>query len=72
MWNIEEMLHGLGQLSWERVDVSFHNSKQRYVAHNTIQVSLIIGVLLTHWCVFKQHLYRMVLACVGEDILVTF
>uniref|UniRef100_A0A1J3D723 Putative lipase ROG1 n=1 Tax=Noccaea caerulescens TaxID=107243 RepID=A0A1J3D723_NOCCA len=34
----EEMLHGLGQLSWERVDVSFHNSKQRYVAHNTIQV----------------------------------
>ena len=56
VWNIEEMLHGLGQLSWERVDVSFHNSKQRYVAHNTIQVSLIIGVLLTQWCVFLNSI----------------
>lgn len=37
------MIHGLSQLSWERVDVSFHNSKQRYVAHSTIQASLIIG-----------------------------
>ncbi|EOA15538.1 hypothetical protein CARUB_v10004970mg [Capsella rubella] len=36
----EEMIHGLSQLSWERVDVSFHNSKQRYVAHSTIQVNL--------------------------------
>ncbi|CAN8273890.1 unnamed protein product [Cochlearia groenlandica] len=36
----EKMIHGLGQLSWERVDVSFHNSKQRYVAHNTIQASV--------------------------------
>jgi len=36
------MIHGLSQLSWERVDVSFHNSKQRYVAHSTIQASLMI------------------------------
>ncbi|KAI3496164.1 hypothetical protein L1887_38517 [Cichorium endivia] len=34
----EEMLRGLTQVPWERVDVSFHKSTQRYVAHNTIQV----------------------------------
>ncbi|KAI3513943.1 hypothetical protein L1887_12186 [Cichorium endivia] len=34
----EEMIRGLTQKSWERVDVSFHNSTQRYVAHSTIQV----------------------------------
>ncbi|KAL6588133.1 hypothetical protein OROMI_001111 [Orobanche minor] len=34
----EEMIRGLTQVSWERVDVSFHKSSQRYVAHNTIQV----------------------------------
>ncbi|XP_075514559.1 putative lipase YDR444W [Primulina tabacum] len=34
----EEMIRGLNQVSWERIDVSFHNSRQRYVAHNTIQV----------------------------------
>ncbi|KAL6555824.1 hypothetical protein OROHE_007098 [Orobanche hederae] len=34
----KEMIRGLTQVSWERVDVSFHKSRQRYVAHNTIQV----------------------------------
>eukprot|EP00262_Sarcandra_glabra_P010402 TRINITY_DN25680_c0_g1_i1.p1 TRINITY_DN25680_c0_g1~~TRINITY_DN25680_c0_g1_i1.p1 ORF type:complete len:403 (+),score=57.96 TRINITY_DN25680_c0_g1_i1:143-1351(+) len=34
----EEMIRGLTQVSWERVDVSFHKSKQRYIAHSTIQV----------------------------------
>ncbi|XP_017620578.1 uncharacterized protein LOC108464816 isoform X1 [Gossypium arboreum] len=34
----EVMIQGLNQVSWERVDVSFQKSKQRYVAHNTIQV----------------------------------
>ncbi|WJZ98885.1 hypothetical protein VitviT2T_017378 [Vitis vinifera] len=34
----EEMIQGLTQVPWERVDVSFHKSRQRYVAHNTIQV----------------------------------
>ncbi|XP_072979673.1 putative lipase ROG1 isoform X2 [Typha angustifolia] len=34
----EEMIRGLTQVSWERVDVSFQKSKQRYVAHNTIQM----------------------------------
>ncbi|KAL8041021.1 hypothetical protein ABFX02_10G138000 [Erythranthe guttata] len=34
----EEMIRGLNQVCWERVDVSFHKSRQRYVAHNTIQV----------------------------------
>lgn len=34
----EEMIRGLSQVSWERVDVSFQKSRQRYVAHNTIHV----------------------------------
>ncbi|KAL9242255.1 hypothetical protein vseg_016274 [Gypsophila vaccaria] len=34
----EEMIIGLNQVPWERVDVSFHQSRQRYIAHNTIQV----------------------------------
>ncbi|XP_041019233.1 putative lipase ROG1 isoform X2 [Juglans microcarpa x Juglans regia] len=34
----EEMLRGLTKVSWERVDVSFRGSKQRYLAHSTIQV----------------------------------
>ncbi|KAF5749443.1 Alpha/beta-Hydrolases superfamily protein isoform 1 [Tripterygium wilfordii] len=34
----EEMIRGLTQVPWERVDVSFHKSRQRYVAHTTIQV----------------------------------
>lgn len=34
----EEMIEGLTKVPWERIDVSFHESRQRYVAHNTIQV----------------------------------
>ncbi|KAM6552822.1 hypothetical protein CsatB_013584 [Cannabis sativa] len=34
----EEMIRGLTQVSWERVDVSFQKSRQRFIAHNTIQV----------------------------------
>ncbi|KAL3331782.1 hypothetical protein AABB24_032413 [Solanum stoloniferum] len=34
----EEMIEGLTQVPWERIDVSFHESRQRYVAHNTILV----------------------------------
>ncbi|KAJ9141195.1 hypothetical protein P3X46_031763 [Hevea brasiliensis] len=34
----EEMIKGLTQVPWERVDVSFHKSRQRYIAHSTIQV----------------------------------
>ncbi|XP_010323235.1 putative lipase ROG1 isoform X1 [Solanum lycopersicum] len=36
--HVEEMIEGLTQVPWERIDVSFHESRQRYVAHNTIQV----------------------------------
>ncbi|GLU10363.1 hypothetical protein SLE2022_271750 [Rubroshorea leprosula] len=35
----EEMIQGLTQVPWERVDVSFQKSRQRYVAHTTIQVT---------------------------------
>ncbi|XP_068652556.1 putative lipase ROG1 isoform X2 [Aristolochia californica] len=34
----EEMIRGLNQVQWERVDVSFLKSRQRYIAHSTIQV----------------------------------
>ncbi|KAL4604445.1 hypothetical protein ACB092_10G194700 [Castanea dentata] len=35
----EEMLRGLTKTSWERIDVNFSGTKQRYLAHNTIQVN---------------------------------
>ncbi|KAL8225451.1 hypothetical protein R6Q57_018008 [Mikania cordata] len=35
----EAMIQGLTKISWERIDVSFKGSKQRYFAHNTIQVN---------------------------------
>ncbi|KAJ8750977.1 hypothetical protein K2173_016158 [Erythroxylum novogranatense] len=34
----EEMIKGLTQVPWERIDVSFQQSTQRYIAHSTIQV----------------------------------
>ncbi|CAK9329809.1 unnamed protein product [Citrullus colocynthis] len=34
----EEMIRGLNQVPWTRVDVSFQKSRQRYIAHSTIQV----------------------------------
>lgn len=35
----EAMIRGLNKIDWERIDVSFKGSKQRYFAHNTIQVN---------------------------------
>ncbi|ONK80433.1 uncharacterized protein A4U43_C01F17670 [Asparagus officinalis] len=34
----EELVTGLSRVSWEKVDVSFQSSIQRFVAHNAIQV----------------------------------
>ncbi|XP_074354552.1 uncharacterized protein LOC141693370 isoform X1 [Apium graveolens] len=34
----ETMIKGLNKVSWERVDVSFKGSRQRLLAHSTIQV----------------------------------
>lgn len=34
----EEMIKGLSIVSWEKVDVSFHSSRQRFAAHSVIQV----------------------------------
>ncbi|KAM5565611.1 putative lipase ROG1 [Rosa sericea] len=34
----EEMIRGLNKVSWERIDVSFSGSRQKYLAHSTIQV----------------------------------
>ncbi|KAL4564263.1 hypothetical protein LXL04_028321 [Taraxacum kok-saghyz] len=45
----EEMLRGLTQVAWERVDVSFHKSTQRYIAHSTIQASEELLVKF-RWC----------------------
>lgn len=35
------MIRGLTQVPWERVDVSFQKSRQRYIAHSTIQVKFL-------------------------------
>ncbi|KAL6012810.1 hypothetical protein ACLOJK_003299 [Asimina triloba] len=35
------MIKGLNKVCWERVDVSFHKSKQRYLAHSNIQASIM-------------------------------
>ncbi|CAH9117742.1 unnamed protein product [Cuscuta epithymum] len=34
----EELVTFLSRVSWEKVDVSFHNSKIKYAAHSIIQV----------------------------------
>ncbi|KAI5394681.1 hypothetical protein KIW84_061349 [Lathyrus oleraceus] len=34
----EELVTGLSCVSWEKVDVSFHSSRQRFAAHSVIQV----------------------------------
>ncbi|KAK2446302.1 alpha/beta-Hydrolases superfamily protein [Trifolium repens] len=34
----EEMIRGLTTVSWDRIDVSFSGSRQKYLAHNAIQV----------------------------------
>ncbi|KAK9946591.1 hypothetical protein M0R45_012047 [Rubus argutus] len=34
----EEMIRGLTKVSWERIDVNFSGSRQKYLAHSTIQV----------------------------------
>ncbi|XP_024516559.1 putative lipase YDL109C isoform X1 [Selaginella moellendorffii] len=34
----EEMIRGLTKIKWERVDVNFHGTLQRFFAHSTIQV----------------------------------
>ncbi|CAN1241842.1 Putative lipase ROG1 [Linum perenne] len=34
----EELVAGLTRVSWEKVDVSFHSSRQRFAAHSVIQV----------------------------------
>ncbi|KAF8412938.1 hypothetical protein HHK36_000910 [Tetracentron sinense] len=42
----EELVTGLTCLSWEKVDVSFHSSRQRFAAHSVIQVSLSLSLSL--------------------------
>lgn len=34
----EEMVKALSRVSWEKIDVSFHSSRQRMAAHSVIQV----------------------------------
>ncbi|CAI0402925.1 unnamed protein product [Linum tenue] len=45
----EMMINGLTQVPWERIHVSFHKSRQRLTAHNTIQASEELLVEL-RWC----------------------
>nr|GEV55079.1 putative lipase ROG1 isoform X1 [Tanacetum cinerariifolium] len=56
----EELVTGLSRVSWEKVDVSFHNSKLRFAAHSVIQVkddylhtdgADVIQHMIDHFCV---------------------
>ena len=44
----EVMLKGLNRLPWERVDVSFKKSRQRFFAHSTIQVCHLFYICTCH------------------------
>ncbi|KAJ0538706.1 putative alpha/Beta hydrolase, lipase [Helianthus annuus] len=55
----EELVTGLSRVSWEKVDVSFHNSKSRFAAHSVIQVKNhnlhtdgadVIQHMIDHFC----------------------
>jgi hypothetical protein len=39
LWFAEEMVRGLQQVSWLKVDVSFHSALWPFLAHSTIHVS---------------------------------
>ncbi|XP_076894101.1 putative lipase ROG1 [Bidens hawaiensis] len=56
----EELVTGLSRVSWEKVDVSFHNSRQRFAAHSVIQVKDdyqhtdgvgVIQHMIDHFCI---------------------
>lgn len=46
MTSSEAMIEGLNKVSWERIDVSFSGSKQRFFAHSTIQASTWLNLPL--------------------------
>lgn len=37
-------MRGLSRVSWEKIDVSFQSSRQRFAAHSVIQVLSLSGV----------------------------
>ncbi|KAI3808908.1 hypothetical protein L1987_24871 [Smallanthus sonchifolius] len=56
----EQLVTGLSRVSWEKVDVSFHNSKLRFAAHSVIQVKDdylhtdgvdVIQHMIDHFCI---------------------
>lgn len=67
----EEMVAGLTKVSWQRVDVSFHTSKQRFDAHSTIQVRtacLFFKTCVPRWSVtwYKLNNLFLLAACAVE------
>lgn len=53
----EELVTGLSRVSWEKVDVSFHNSRSRFAAHSVIQVVCFFCICLilhAHGCILKH------------------
>ncbi|KAF3433191.1 hypothetical protein FNV43_RR24293 [Rhamnella rubrinervis] len=54
----EELVTGLSRLSWEKVDVSFHSSSQRFAAHSIIQVEENQSSLIQNPIIFYlSHLH---------------
>ncbi|KAI3471011.1 hypothetical protein Pfo_027674 [Paulownia fortunei] len=57
----EELVNGLSRVPWEKVDVSFHNSKLRFAAHSIIQVSLSLSLSsfckIAYACMTHAHIF---------------
>ncbi|CAN7057747.1 unnamed protein product [Brassica oleracea var. botrytis] len=52
----EEMIRELTKMSWERVDVSFRGTVQRFLAHNTIQASVKTKLINSAGADVIQHM----------------
>ncbi|KAJ0026317.1 hypothetical protein Pint_08582 [Pistacia integerrima] len=60
----EKMLRGLTAVSWERVDVNFSGSKQRFLAHSTIQASFVHFLDSSRK---QSSLYTVKTYCINSD-----
>ncbi|XP_047264420.1 lipid droplet phospholipase 1 isoform X3 [Capsicum annuum] len=52
----EELVTGLSRVSWEKIDVSFHSSRNRFAAHSVIQFGTNRCLMVTESSVRKADL----------------
>lgn len=60
----EELVTGLSRVSWEKVDVSFHDSWRKFEAHSVIQVIMVSfhPSLCLRSCIWQHHALGTVIA----------